>query len=139
MYPNEARLRNMTYGMTIHFDIEIEYIVYPNESEVDITLAQPITKTFILKNIYFGRFPIMLQSDFCILSQCSTDTRFYMGECRNDHGGYFIIEGNEKVIVSQENLLIISFEPKLINLMISILIPAISAPLVKTLLNPLAS
>jgi len=26
MFPNEARLRNMTYGMTIHYDIEIEYI-----------------------------------------------------------------------------------------------------------------
>ena len=26
MFPNEARLRNMSYGMTIHYDIEIEYI-----------------------------------------------------------------------------------------------------------------
>jgi hypothetical protein len=26
MYPNEARLRNMTYGMTIHYDIDVEYI-----------------------------------------------------------------------------------------------------------------
>ena len=26
MFPNEARLRNMTYGMTIHYDIDIEYI-----------------------------------------------------------------------------------------------------------------
>jgi hypothetical protein len=26
MYPNEARLRNMTYGITIHYDVEIEFI-----------------------------------------------------------------------------------------------------------------
>ena len=26
MYPNEARLRNMTYGMTIHYDVEIEFV-----------------------------------------------------------------------------------------------------------------
>ena len=26
MFPNEARLRNMTYGMTVHYDIEIEFI-----------------------------------------------------------------------------------------------------------------
>jgi hypothetical protein len=26
MFPNEARLRNMTYGMTIHYDIEVEYV-----------------------------------------------------------------------------------------------------------------
>jgi DNA-directed RNA polymerase II subunit RPB2 len=26
MYPNEARLRNMNYSMTIHYDVEIEFI-----------------------------------------------------------------------------------------------------------------
>ena len=26
MFPNEARLRNMTYGMTIHYDVEVEFI-----------------------------------------------------------------------------------------------------------------
>ena len=26
MYPNEARLRNMTYGMTIHYDVEIDFV-----------------------------------------------------------------------------------------------------------------
>ena len=26
MFPNEARMRNMTYGMTVHYDIDIEFI-----------------------------------------------------------------------------------------------------------------
>ena len=26
MYPNEARLRNMTYGMTVHYDIDVEFV-----------------------------------------------------------------------------------------------------------------
>ena len=33
MFPNEARLRNMSYGMTIHYDIEIEYIDILAEGE----------------------------------------------------------------------------------------------------------
>ena len=34
MYPNEARLRNMTYGFTIHYDVVIDYIIYlDGESE----------------------------------------------------------------------------------------------------------
>ena len=25
MYPNEARLRNMTYGFSVHFDVDVEF------------------------------------------------------------------------------------------------------------------
>jgi DNA-directed RNA polymerase II subunit RPB2 len=46
----------------------------------------------------------MLQSDLCILNSLDKNVRFNMGECRNDYGGYFIIDGKEKVIISQEKL-----------------------------------
>jgi DNA-directed RNA polymerase beta subunit len=58
--------------------------------------------TAIIEKVFLGRFPIMLQSDFCILGSLPKDTRFQMGECRNDLGGYFIIDGKEKVLVPQE-------------------------------------
>ena len=38
MYPNEARLRNMTYAMTIHYDVEIEFIDILEEGET----AKPV-------------------------------------------------------------------------------------------------
>ena len=28
MYPNDARLRNMTYGMTIHYDVDVDIIYF---------------------------------------------------------------------------------------------------------------
>jgi DNA-directed RNA polymerase II subunit RPB2 len=94
MYPNDARLRNMWYGMTIHYDVEVDIIYYVDEEKKQVSMT--------LEKIYLGRFPIMLQSNFCILKTLSPEVRFNMGECRNDYGGYFIIGGKEKVIISQE-------------------------------------
>ena len=96
MYPNKARLRNMTYGFSIHMDIDVEFEIHSDEDDsVKIN-------THTIEKVFFGRFPIMLQSKLCILNKLAPETRFNMGECRNDYGGYFIIDGKEKVIVSQE-------------------------------------
>jgi DNA-directed RNA polymerase II subunit RPB2 len=94
MYPNDARLRNMTYGITIHYDVEVEFIYYEGGDKKE--------KTVTLDQIYLGRFPIMLQSKLCILKSLAKNVRFNMGECRNDYGGYFIIDGKEKSIICQE-------------------------------------
>jgi DNA-directed RNA polymerase II subunit RPB2 len=94
MYPNDARLRSMTYGITIHYDVDVELDYYVDENKV--------VETKVLEKIYLGRFPIMLHSNLCILRGLSTEARFNLGECRNDFGGYFIIDGKEKCILSQE-------------------------------------
>ena len=94
MFPNDARLRNMTYGITIHYDVDVDFIYYVGDEKKEHSIK--------LDKIYLGRFPIMLQSDQCILKSLAKDVRFNMGECRNDYGGYFIIDGKEKVIISQE-------------------------------------
>ena len=189
MYPNEARLRNMTYAMTIHYDVEIEFIdileddeppqpVVPSGRMKGVRFAEeeeegsdeeyenfkargskaeaekedsiegggyleggggpPSKKPFrkpkikrsaitpketgeirelteksmvsknvqktsmVLEKVFLGRFPIMVQSDLCILTGMTPELRFQMGECRNDLGGYFIIDGKEKVLIPQE-------------------------------------
>jgi len=100
MFPNEARLRNMTYGTTIHYDVDVVFkIAEPAASGVGTEIK--IT-TATLERILLGRFPIMVQSNLCILHGLESKARFYMGECKNDYGGYFIIDGKEKTIISQE-------------------------------------
>ena len=90
MLPNEARLLNLTYGVTIHYDVLLEIKMGP-------TL---ISHTY--KHVKLGTLPIMLMSDLCIMHGMDRLTRFNFGECRNDYGGYFIVDGREKCIVSQE-------------------------------------
>jgi len=94
MFPNEARLRNMTYGITIHYDVDIDFIYYIGDEKKNHSM--------VLSKIYLGKFPIMLQSELCILNSLTKEVRFNAGECRNDSGGYFIIDGKEKVIIPQE-------------------------------------
>ena len=100
MYPNIARLRNMTYAITIHYDIDVEYIIH-NKEQTDDSENESV-KIITLEKIFLGRFPIMLMSNQCILKKLTKSVRFELGECRNDYGGYFIIDGKEKCIVSQE-------------------------------------
>lgn len=104
MYPNEARLRNMTYGITVHYDVEVEFFIAPDEGEIPEGIArqEDPTYTTVLERVFLGRFPIMLMSDLCILRGLTPRVRFELGECRNDYGGYFIIDGKEKCVISQE-------------------------------------
>ena len=105
MMPNEARLRNMTYGFAIHYDIDIDFKILEenDEGKTGKDKFNVYQRTNTIRNIFLGKFPIMLHSYLCILNKLDKDVCYNLGECRNDPGGYFIIDGKEKVIVSQEN------------------------------------
>ena len=96
MYPNEARLKNMTYATTIHYDVDVVCTVIDKVSHEEITLEKTFSK------IFFGKFPILLHSKLCVLNNLPQSVAFQMGECKNDKGGYFIIDGKEKCFIPQE-------------------------------------
>ncbi len=90
VYPNEARLKGMTYASNVYADVTIDYTVN----------GKPVgTKEF---RVRICKLPIMLHSAACVLNGCSPDLVREMGECPYDMGGYFIIDGLEKVIIAQE-------------------------------------
>ena len=94
MTPHKARLRNFTYSMPMYFDITIKIIKDPSKEATILNIKK-------LKKINIGKIPIMLGSKYCVLSDKTTCND---EECKYDLGGYFIINGNEKVIVSQEKI-----------------------------------
>ena len=93
LFPNEARLRNLTYSLPIMYDVVVE-----------LQLVDSPRQVYPFQNVLLGYFPIMVNSKLCVLHGLDRELKFNLGECRNDRGGYFIIDGKEKVMVSQERM-----------------------------------
>tara|TARA_B110000285_G_scaffold57608_1_gene65826 strand:- start:164 stop:3862 length:3699 start_codon:yes stop_codon:yes gene_type:complete len=92
MYPNIARLKEYTYASSIYCNIGV---IFKDNVTEEITI-----KNFERVNI--GLMPIMIKSKLCILDGLDDSRLNELGECPYDKGGYFIIKGKEKIILSQE-------------------------------------
>jgi DNA-directed RNA polymerase II subunit RPB2 len=90
IYPQEARRRDLNYDAAICCDI--------TETLYEDGVLSSQTEH---RRTTIGRTPIMLRSDRCNLSNLTNMGRIEAGECEKDSGGYFIIRGNERVLVSQ--------------------------------------
>lgn len=93
MTPSDARLRNFTYASAISIDISITAQALNDNGEYD-------TETKKIQGVSLGKVPIMVKSNYCILKNKSLESN----ECKFDYGGYFIINGNEKVVISQDRI-----------------------------------
>ena len=88
VYPVEARLRKITYSAPIF----IEVSAHINDVQRESFTTQ------------IGNLPIMLKSKACHLNKLNKEELVQHGEDPNDPGGYFIINGTEKVLISIEDL-----------------------------------
>ena len=88
--PKNARNRDLNYDSSICCDI--------TDSLFEDTKLIEENK---YSRVCIGRTPIMLRSDKCILTNMTKNERIDAGECENDPGGYFIIKGGERAIISQ--------------------------------------
>ena len=96
MFPNDARLQKLTYSVTIKVDIYHKLVTNQLNGPPEV---QEYTT---LNEHQIGKIPIMLQSKYCVLNEITNKTLQDLGECEFDYGGYFIVNGNEKVVVAQE-------------------------------------
>jgi len=102
MYPNDARLRNMTYAAPVYTDIIATFtmrVPHADGSEPTVTVSRRT-----LPHVQVGRIPVLVGSNFCLLHDTPEKTPRELGECSEDIGGYFIIQGGERVIISQERM-----------------------------------
>jgi DNA-directed RNA polymerase II subunit RPB2 len=95
MFPNDARLRNFTYASNMSVDIDIKYEIKFLEDNSSQTIMN------VLSGINIGKLPIMLKSSLCVLNHYKNNN-IRNDECYCDPGGYFIINGSEKVVLAQE-------------------------------------
>ena len=86
--PAESRLRNVSY-------------VAPLMMEANVIEDG---KTLESRFIHIGDIPVMAKSEACILRNLSQEKLIDYAEDPYDPGGYFIINGSERVIVGLEDL-----------------------------------
>jgi DNA-directed RNA polymerase II subunit RPB2 len=84
MYPNEARKKKLSYEGVMYANLTI------TTKETNVTVHHP--------KVSIGELPVMIGSCVCNVTD---HNKIEKEECPNDPGGYFIIKGNERVLVSQ--------------------------------------
>ncbi|MFA5174397.1 MAG: DNA-directed RNA polymerase subunit B'' [Candidatus Pacearchaeota archaeon] len=85
--PTEARIRGLTYSAPVFLEITIKQEGQLESHDVEI-----------------GRIPILIKSEICNLNGLSREELIKEYVDPLDFGGYFIINGNERVMVMTEDL-----------------------------------
>lgn len=111
VFPHHARMRNLTYSTEVYADVSYSKKVLDDFFIDDPKTGQrkrKVKETIFAdkaSRVFIGKVPVMLRSSFCQLRNLNEHERVKNGkDCRFDQGGYFIINGSEKVIVAQERM-----------------------------------
>lgn len=86
--PNEARLRDLTYSSPLYANITHTKIFNNNEHH-----------TTEHQRVFLARIPTMTK---CAITRDNGETD--VEECEYDPGGYMVVNGREKVVISQERI-----------------------------------
>lgn len=97
MFPSDARNRNLTYTVKV--------LARVTQLQEIIDIATDEKKTIIVgqpeDNVPIANLPVMVRSKYCSLN---LHKGYDKSECEHDPGGYFIVNGSEKVIICQDRM-----------------------------------
>jgi len=99
MMPNDARLRNLTYAAPLNVDIKVTTTFIDNTRN-----GIRESNVRIFPNVHLGKIPVMVGSKYCLLNDQKHVHPSKLGECPEDVGGYFIIQGGERAMISMERM-----------------------------------
>lgn len=131
LLPQEARLRNLTYSAPMYIDMVKKVSVarerpmselqdeYTGEENAETGVEKQKDGTYLKweveddpgkdkdgnensVRVFIGKLPMMLKAKYCHLYNLNEDDLHAFSECPYDQGGYFIINGSEKVLIAQE-------------------------------------
>ncbi len=99
MMPNDARLRNLTYASPLNVDVKVT-TTFVDHTRNGIRESN----VRIFPNVHLGKIPVMVGSKYCLLHDQKHIHPSKLGECSEDLGGYFIIQGGERAMISMERM-----------------------------------
>lgn len=98
MTPHLARMNGLTYSVNLYTDVNI---ITETINDDGVTERNEIK----VSDVTIGKIPIMVRSKACVLNQMpGLAENNGKHECRYDPGAHFIINGTEKVIISQDRI-----------------------------------
>jgi DNA-directed RNA polymerase II subunit RPB2 len=103
LYPGEARLRSLTYSASIYIDITSKQYEIDDSRNI-VEGPDALVRSTDLTWVFLCYVPIMVRTSCCRLTNCNDRDLTQVGECVFDQGGYFVINGSEKVIIAQERM-----------------------------------
>jgi DNA-directed RNA polymerase subunit B len=90
IFPTEARLRNLNYSAHMYLEMRLKR---DDEDEVPP-----------FEEVYIGELPLMLKSNICHLHGLNKEELLEKEEDPQDPGGYFIVNGSERAVVTMEEI-----------------------------------
>lgn len=102
LYPSDARRSNKTYDLQLYSDVILDMVQYREKSDGSIEELPKIEMR--LQNMLLSPIPCMVGSKGCHLYGKSKLMKIAIDEDPLDMGGYFIIDGSDKCIVSHKNV-----------------------------------